>query len=273
MADGHLGIVDSSGVRLAYTEVGSGAETIVLSHSYLVDSRQFDAQVEALSASYRVIAFDHRDHGRSDHAPDRYGIYDLVEDGERVIEQLDAAPCHWVGLSTGGFVGMRLALRHPDWFRSLTLMDTSASAEEPMPRMRGRVMMMLLPIVGTKPLMRPAMRLMFGRTFLRDDDARDVRDLWYDRIAANDPQALVRFGNAVLGRDDVLDDLRSLELPVHVVVGAEDRALPLEHARRLADAVPSGTLSIIPGGGHLCTIERPAEVTEALARFIGAQSR
>jgi 3-oxoadipate enol-lactonase len=268
MTGGIEGTVDSAGLRLGYEEAGSGAGTVVFSHSYLVDRRQFEGQVDALSSSHRVIAFDHRDHGQSDHARGRYGLYDLVADGERVIQELDAAPCHWVGLSTGGFVGMRIALRHPDWFRSLTLMDTSASAEETIPKMRGRAMMVLLRVVGTKPLMGQAMKLMFGDAFLRDDEFRETRDLWRARIAANDRHALIRFGNAVFARDDVLDDLRALEVPVHVIAGDQDRGLPVKHSRKIAETVPDATLSIITGAGHLCTIERPAEVNEVLVPFI-----
>jgi pimeloyl-ACP methyl ester carboxylesterase len=160
--------VHVDGLQLAYRDVGSGPETVVFSHSYLVDSRQFEAQIAALATTHRVIAYDHRDHGGSDRAGGPYGFYDLVGDGERIIEALDAVPCHWVGLSAGGFVGTRIALRHPDWFRSLTLMDTSAPAEELLPKLRGRAMLTMLQLTGTRPLARPVMKLMFGDPFLED---------------------------------------------------------------------------------------------------------
>ena len=54
-----------NGVKLSYEDVGDGPEVVVFSHSYLVDSRHFEKQIEALRGRYRVLAYDHRGHGRS----------------------------------------------------------------------------------------------------------------------------------------------------------------------------------------------------------------
>lgn len=269
MARDHMsGRVESSGLELACRETGEGPEAVVFSHSFLVDSRQFDDQIEALSPSFRVIAYDHRDHGASGRADGAYELADLVADGARVIEALDAAPCHWVGSSTGGFVGMRLALEHPDWFRSLTLMDTSASAEAGFSKVRNTAMLTALPVVGIKPLLGRAMKLMFADPFLHGDETAEDMALWRERIAANDPKALRRFGAAIFGRDDVLDRLGTLEIPVHAIAGEGDRALSPDHARAIAAAVPGAQLSLIADAGHLCTIERPAAVNDVLVPFI-----
>lgn len=100
--------VEVNGTRLYYVESGAGAP-VVLSHSYLVDDRQFDRQAEDLSDRYRVIAFYHRDHGRSAHADGPYKLATLVDDAAALIQAVGAVPSHWMGLSTGGFVGIRLA--------------------------------------------------------------------------------------------------------------------------------------------------------------------
>lgn len=264
--------IRSDGLELAYLDVGSGSETVIFSHSYLVNSQQFEAQVEALASTCRVIAYDHRDHGRSDRADGPYGLYDLVDDGEKVIAGLDAAPCHWVGLSTGGFVGMRLALRHPEWFRSLTLMDTSGEAEVGLEKLRNRTLVTLLRLVGVKPLIGQALKTMFGDPFLKEEEFRESREFWRTRILANDRHALIRFGNAILARDDVLDGLGALDLPVLVIAGELDRAMAVKHGRAIAGTVPGATLSLIEKAGHLCTIEQPTAVNDVLVPFIQSHS-
>jgi pimeloyl-ACP methyl ester carboxylesterase len=55
----------------------------------------------------------------------------LTGDAVALITELSIAPVHWVGLSMGGFVGQRIAARHGELLRSLTLLDTSADSEEP----------------------------------------------------------------------------------------------------------------------------------------------
>jgi 3-oxoadipate enol-lactonase len=90
-----------NGVTLFYEEQGAGADTVVFSHSYLVDSTQFAPQIEALSDRYRCIAYDHRGHGRSQVTEGGYDMENLYADAVGLIEALHCAPCHFVGLSTG----------------------------------------------------------------------------------------------------------------------------------------------------------------------------
>ncbi len=152
-------------------------------------------------------------------------------------------------------------------------MDTDSQSERPMGRIRNRGMLIALRLFGIKPLMGTTMKLMFGPTFLGDGNRKAEVATWRSRIAANDAKALIRFGNAIFSRDDVLDDLRSLELPALVVVGEHDKALPPTAAKAIADAIPNAELAVIPDAGHLCTIERPDEINRALSAFLGERSR
>ena len=103
-----------NGVRLHVEEEGSGPEVIVFSHGMLRTSRMFDAQVAALRDRYRCIRYDHRGQGSSEST--REAVIDLetvYDDAVALIEALGVAPCHWVGLSMGGWWGCawRLAAR------------------------------------------------------------------------------------------------------------------------------------------------------------------
>ena len=106
-------IPDIRQAKIHYEESGSGPETIVFSHGLLMSGEMFRDQVEALSSRYRCITFDHRGQGRSEVSKTGYDMDSLTDDAVEVIRQLDCAPCHFAGLSMGGFVGMRLAIRHP----------------------------------------------------------------------------------------------------------------------------------------------------------------
>ena len=90
----------------------------------------FRAQIDRLKPHYRCIAYDHRGQGDSAIAPDGYDMDTLAEDAAALIVALDAGPCHFVGLSMGGFVGMRLALPGPNC--------CARSRFSTLPRMRSR---------------------------------------------------------------------------------------------------------------------------------------
>ena len=194
-------------VQLHYTEHGEGDETIVLSHSYLVDHRHFEPQIEALKSRYRVLAYDHRGHGRSDKPPDGYSMERIYGDGVAFLEALDTGPVHWIGLSTGGFVGMRIALRRPELLRSLVLMDTAADGEPVFNQVKYRAMFLILRAFGVGPVLDASMKAMFGRAFLKDPDRAEERARWRQRLKDNDFQALIGFGKAIFSRDDVTNQL------------------------------------------------------------------
>ena len=264
--------VTVNGVRLGYSERGSGPETVVLSHSYLVDRRQFDAQVEALAPHYRVLAYDHRGHGESDRPGRGYDVETLYADAVAFIEQTGAAPCHFVGLSTGGFVGMRLGYRRPDLLESLVLMDTSADAEPLAARAKYEAMFAVLLGFGFEPLMGATMPILFGPSFLGDPARQgEVRE-WRRRIAAGDRRALVRFGHGIFSRPSVLDRLSEISVPTLVMVGEHDCATPPLRAQRIADGIAGAQLSLVRGAGHLSTVENPDAVNRALSSFFADRS-
>jgi pimeloyl-ACP methyl ester carboxylesterase/SAM-dependent methyltransferase len=259
--------VTVNGVALGYTEAGSGPETVVLAHSYLVDRRQFDAQIAALAPRYRVLAYDHRGHGESEKPESGYEMETLFADAVAFIERTRAAPCHFVGSSTGGFIGLRLGFRRPDLLRSLVLLDTAAEAEPLWARAKHQGMFAVLLTLGFEPLLGPTMSMLFGPTFLGDPARRSEVELWRRRLATHDARALVRFGHGIFARAPVVDRLGDIAVPTLVMVGEHDRAIPRAQAQRLADGIPGAKLALVPGAGHLCTIESPVAVNRMMSSF------
>ncbi len=255
---------------LAFEEHGTGDETVVLSHSYLVDRRQFDAQIEVLSERYRVLAYDHRGHGESGRPEGGYDMESLYRDAEGFIEATDAAPCHFVGLSTGGFVGLRLGFRRPDLVKSLVLMDTSAESESWLKRAKYEAMFAVVKAAGFGPVIDKTMAMMFGPVFLADPERREEVALWRERILAGDAVALIRFGRGIFARAAVVDRLGEIDVPTLVMVGEHDEPQPIERARVIADGIPGAELFVIPRAGHLSTIDNPRDVTSVLSSFLEA---
>ncbi|MEK0442701.1 MAG: hypothetical protein RL403_1679 [Bacteroidota bacterium] len=115
-------------LNIYYEEIGAGPETLVFSHGLLWSHRMFEAQVAELSKSFRVISYDHRGQGKSD-VKGPYDMDTVAADAAALIHSLVNGPVHFIGLSMGGFVGLRLAARHPELIQSLVLLETSANAE------------------------------------------------------------------------------------------------------------------------------------------------
>jgi len=260
-----------NGAILWYTDEGTGPETIVFAHGLLWSGRMFDAQVAALKARHRCITFDFRGQGKSEVTEDGYDMDTLADDAAALIEALDASPCHFVGLSMGGFVGMRLAARRPELIRSLVLMETSADLEPaesgPKYRMLGRVVS-VLGRLGMRLVMPRVMRIMFGRKFLEDPAREAERRLWKARGMENDPVGAVRALQGVIDRAPIYDELPRIACPTLVMVGDQDVATVPAKAQRIHAAIPGSRLVVIPGAGHTSSAEEPEFVNAALAEFL-----
>jgi pimeloyl-ACP methyl ester carboxylesterase len=230
----------------------------------------FDAQVAALRGRWRCIAYDHRGQGQSDVPPARaHTIEQCTADAIALIERLGVAPVHVVGLSMGGFVGMRLAARRPDLVRSLSLLNTSADAEPPENVPRYRQLNGVARWLGLGLVADRVMPILFGRTFLADPRRAVERVAWRRRLVAN-RRAIWRAVNGVIEREAVFDELPRIACPVQVLVGEEDVATVPARGERIAAAIPGATLVRIARAGHSSTIEQPEAVTAALERFLAA---
>jgi pimeloyl-ACP methyl ester carboxylesterase len=255
-----------NGVRLHYVEQGSGPEAIVFSHSYLVDWSHFKPQIDALSDRYRCIAFDHRGHGASERPKDGYDMENLYADAVAFIEAMQCAPVHFVGLSTGGFIGLRLGFRRLDLLRTLTLMDTSAEVEPTLKRLQYELMMRMVRLIGTRPFAPYIMSLFFSKKSRHDPTRQAELGRFRQMMIDNDKDAIIQFGRGIFSREGVLDHLAEIAVPTLVIVGAEDKSQPPARAQRIADGIPGSELLIIPNAGHISSFDGPDVINAALEK-------
>lgn len=265
--------MEINGANLYYEEHGSGAETVVFAHGLLFDRRIFAHQVAALRDRYRVIAFDFRGHGGSEVTRDGYDMDALAADAAGLIEALDAAPCHFAGLSMGGFVGLRLAARRPELVRSLVLLDSSADPEPPENLPRYRLLRRIARLFGLRVVAGRVMPILLGRTTMTDPERQELLEVWRARVVGQDRKGVTRAVLGVIERDGVYDELPGIRAPVLILVGEEDTATPPEKSERMRDALPDAELVVIPRSGHMSSIEAPEAVTRAMEGFLARVAR
>ena len=208
-----------NGVSLNYHEQGTGEETILFVHGLLFNHRMFDAQVEALRSNYRCIAFDLHGQGDSQVTRDGYDIDNITQDTAALIKALNCGPCHFVGLSMGGFIGLRLAINHAKMLRSLSLLDTSADPEPQENVFRYRMMASIGRLFGFRPLMGRLLPIMFGKDTLEDEARRETVEYWKQQIRNNNRAGSSRAALGVIGRKGVFRQLRQIKIPTLIIVG------------------------------------------------------
>ncbi len=276
----------ADGTRL-HTEVFGPQDgyPIVLAHGITCAIRVWREQIADLASDFRVIAFDHRGHGRSG-VPGRghYSLNHLASDLDAVLEATLAPGERAViaGHSMGGIAISAWADRYrhrvPRRADAVALINTTTGEIVRQVRLlavaprlavgRDVIGRQLIRRFGGIPVLRaaeaPSRRFVSALAVGRDAD-REIASFVYDLYA--DTPAAGRGGCAKM----LIDSLEKRHIPLDgltvptLVIGSErDRLLPLDSSRRIAERAPNLVELLELSGGHCSILERPTEVNRAL---------
>ena len=279
------------GIRL-HTEVFGPEDgyPIVLAHGITCALRVWAYQIADLSTDYRVIAFDHRGHGKSAVPPrrHRYSLDILAADLDAVLEATLAPAERAViaGHSMGGIAITSWAERYPervperadavalintttgDLLRHVQLLPVPA----PLADARVRAAGTLLKTFGAAPLLRavdrPSRRFVSTIAVGRDADP-DVAEFIYELFTSTPPAGRGGWARTLvdsLGPEHI--GLNNLTVPTLVIGSAKDRLLPMVSSRHIARMAPNLATFVELPGGHCAIVERPEEVNKHLRVLI-----
>jgi len=255
-------------IDLYYETHGSGEETILFSHGLLWSSEMFRHQITELSKHFQVVAYDHRGQGKTPVTKSGYDMGTLSEDVLDLLDYLQIDKVHFVGLSMGGFVGMRLAARHPDRIQSLVLLETSAQEEPAENVPKYKMLGWVARLLSIRLVAGRVMPIMFGDTFLTDPSREDDRKFWKKQLLQNHRVGIHRALGGVVNREAVVDLLPSIQCPTLIMVGDEDKATVPQKSELMHEKIPDSQLKIIPHAGHTSSVEQPEVVTTNILDFL-----
>lgn len=240
------------------------APLVMLSHSLASSGVMWEQQVPALVDGYRVLRYDTRGHGGSDAPPGPYSLDDLGDDAVAIMNALDIERVHWVGISMGGMIGQNLALRYPQRLLSLVLCDTS-SAVPPQARSVWDERIAVAEKSGMQPLCRETMARWFTAAFI-EADGPELQAISEQFL--NTPASGYVACCQAIRELDYTEQLSKIDLPVHLIVGAEDPSTPPEASRTIQRQIRGASLTVIDNGSHLCNVEQPAAFNRALVGYL-----
>jgi len=228
---------------------------LVLVPGLLCDGLLWKPQVEALSGHINCWIADHT---RSDTMA---GVAaDVLRDAP--FERFALA-----GLSMGGYVALEIVRQATQRVDRLALLDTSARADAPQQLEKRRGLIALAQrgrFIGVTQALLP---LFIHSSRLGDEQlVTTVKEM-----AKNTGQdGFIRQEQAIMSRADSLPLLTAITCPTLVLCGRQDGITPLDRHEEIAGGIRGATLRVIEDCGHLSTLERPAEVSEALRGWLAA---
>jgi pimeloyl-ACP methyl ester carboxylesterase len=230
-------------------------ETLILVPGLNCTARLFEAQIEALSGSRHVLVADHASDDSLPAiaarllagAPDRFAI---------------------AGLSMGGYIALEVMRQAPERVSALALLDTSARADSDEARQNRERMIALAEADRLDDVHALLWPRLVGQAAQRD---RTLERVVLDMMRATGRDAYIRQQRAIMARPDSRSQLPGIEIPTLVLVGDDDAITPPELAREMAEMIEWSSLVVVPGAGHLSTLEQPEAVTEAMKAWLDRQ--
>ncbi len=264
-------LIEVNGVRLAYSDTGSGSPVVLLVHGFPLNRSMWDPQIGSLrAAGARVIAPDLRGFGASDGADG--GPLSMAQHADDLAALLDAlqtrVPVVYVGLSMGGYVAFALWQRHPERVRAFVLADTRAAADTTAGLLDRDEMIRRAQTEHSSQVAIDMMRPKLFSPHLRTGSPVEVQVLAMMR--ANSGQSVANGARGLAQRPPSFDVLPTITVPTLVVVGEFDRLTPPSDSEQIAQAIPGAQLVTIDGAGHMANMENPEVFNEALLAFIAS---
>lgn len=244
-----------NGLTLHYRMTGRpGGPAVVLANSLGTDARIWDAVIARLADRYRILSYDKRGHGLSDAPPAPYSLDDHAADLEGLVDHLGIDGFALAGISIGGMIAQRVALRRPGQIRALALCDTAArigtvaSWNERIDAVRTR---------GIAAIGDAILERWFTAAYRRD---RPAELAGWRNMLIRSPAEGYAGACAALRDADLTAEIPAIGLRTLVAAGAEDLSTPPDMVRALADLLPDSRFEIIPDAGHIPSIEQPEKL-------------
>jgi pimeloyl-ACP methyl ester carboxylesterase len=239
--------------------------TVMLLHGWMVtaDLNWYAAYDALVDAGYRVLALDHRGHGRGLRAMAPFSLADCADDAAAVLRELDVAPAVVVGYSMGGVIAQLMARDHADVMSGLVLSGTCQHFQDPETRRVWKWMGVVGLSLGLAP--RQFYRFWFRSAKIRLDE----QTAWLlSELMRHEARDIAEAGRE-LGRFDSRPWLASLaRLRAAVVLTGRDAMVSPSKQRELAQAA-AATVFEVPLD-HLDVTDRPDVYNPALISAVAA---
>lgn len=253
--------------RIAIDVAGASGHLIVFVHGIGGNRGNWTAQLRALGAQYRAVAFDIRGYGDSDDFDGPMLLDDICADIARVIEHFSVKQATIVGLSMGGMIAQEFYRRYAGHVHSLILCSTNAGIgvdlspaqkREFVARRNGPL------LAGGEPAdLIPAMRaVLFGEAPCAAALAAIEQSVGALRKASymKAVEAMVEF--------DSSDLQPRIDVPTLLIGGSHDKLIPLAHMQDMERTIPGAALTVLEGAGHVLNLEQADAFNRTVRHFL-----
>ncbi|MEX2246996.1 MAG: alpha/beta hydrolase [Dehalococcoidia bacterium] len=252
-----------NGLELHYERHGDAGEPLVLVHGYTGDITDWRHQIAEFAPTHRVLALDHRGHGRSEAPRDRavYTITNMADDVEALAVHAGFERYHLVGHSMGGCVAQEIVLRSPGRLMSLTLHDSGHQPPSGRPDdVASKVMAHSHRVAEAEGM--GAVAELHAKWPAHPNVPAERREEQKARLARMSVDGFVGAWGALATWEGTANRARGIAVSTLVICGEHDPLMA--SAKFFAAEIPGAVLAVIAGAAHAPQQEYPEAFNLAL---------
>ncbi|WP_025763066.1 alpha/beta fold hydrolase [Dyadobacter tibetensis] len=231
-------------------------KTLVLLHGHGMDDSIWDQLDAILNDSFTIIR------PNISLLTSCQTVEDYADELYRLLTNANIQRCTLIGHSMGGYIGLAFAKKYPEMLQGFGLFHSTALADDEAKKHQRNQMVSLLRTYGTASFMKNTAPNLFGTRYrsLHPDKVQEHVDFF----AKLPEEALVSGIHAMRERSDQQEVLKTINVPVLIILGMEDNFVPFESGMDLSTLPAQCYPFILAEAGHMGMIERP----DATARMI-----
>lgn len=254
---------------LSYIDQGDGPITLLLIHGFGEDNQVWQAQINYLSKQYRVIAPNLPGvHCKPlpIHHSEQPTIQHYVQILHALMHHLDIEQYYIMGHSMGGYIGLAFADYYTNHVLGLGLIHSTSFADSDAKKASRLKVAEFLTEWGTQKYLETATPNLFGPAFKQahPDQIQNLMDSARDIS----PQAMIQFVMAMRNRKAYTHLLTQQHIPIWMIIGDADIAVPVEDALQQAQLLPEKNVIVLNGVGHMGMLEATEQVNKGIEGFI-----
>ncbi len=242
--------------------LGNGSRNLLLHSGWIGTWEDWQPQIESLSQKYRVVGYDHRGAGYTESKIEDINLEGLVDDIFGVMDSLGMEKCVLGGFSSGIRVALLAALKHPERFEGLVLMCGSNPTllNRSPDKLAGFTQML------SKNYEATIWQTILG--FTPEPNVEHIRYFGYRLLKKSNSEQAVRIMEVLNEAIITEEQLQTISLPTLLIHGSIDNFGPVSAGEYMQSQLPNSQLVVVEGGGHVCALTKPDEVTTAIDNFL-----
>lgn len=256
--------IEVGGLGIAFERRGTGPPLVLL-HGFVGNGQEWRRQIDDLSDEFTVVAWDAPGSGRSSDPPETFRLADYADCLAAFIDAIGLARPHIAGLSFGGALALELYRRHPTIPVSLVLASAYAGWAGSLPdEIIEQRLQQTLRAADSPP--DQLVHSMIPTMFSGSPPAAPVEA--FTEIMLEIHPAGLRAMARSLAEADLRDILPRITVPTLLLYGDEDVRAPLTLAQALHGKIPASRLVVMPGVGHMSSVEAPERFNAEVRSFL-----